>query len=524
MATTRQILLTEPDVVWSITVPRGMRIPVTAELVGGGGGGGAADGGGAGGSGSAGQYCKHVFTLSAGDILSFVVGNSGGGGKAGTGAAGGTAGSSMVSFPSIVFSLRTGTGNKRSENVNNPRWSLFMNTHAVWEKEPFSLSFDRTYEVTFPKTGTYQWLVQADNAAEYYLDGVKVAAANTFTGTEKIVDVIITAGVHTVSVKSTNSGDVGGVSLVIKISPLGGNFTGSLSGGPGGASGTTGTSGSGGGGGGASVLILNGTIIAAAGGGGGGGGAGNSSNGKSAGNSFDPLSQFYNGQEGQAKRGDGGGGGGSGGGLNAGAGGKEVSGDSGGNAGQPANSYNIDDVYGQNDKRVGSGVTPYITPAGFFATPSVISYGLGGAAAASGTSGYVKLVFETTYGSYKNGSTWQDVSTIYYKDSGAWQEAEGYIKIQGEWQPLARREIALYTFAPGILGTSYRNLAILPAPPPPPVITYSHSSGGESNWSGGWGGGFSSYSGGNFAGTQGSQGLGNNPSGGFDGLGDTASA
>ena len=513
--TTRQILLTQADVVWSITVPRGMKIPVTAEMVGGGGGGGGNDSQ-AGGSGSAGQYCKHVFTVSKGDVLSFVVGGGSGAGASGSGGAtGGTAGTSVIAFPSTVFSLRTNTGNPRTYNKTDPRWSSFMNNNAVWENNVYSSSFDRTYQVNFPATGVYQWQVQADNAGTYYLDGVSVASTTAFQGTEKTVDVTVTAGVHTVRVVGSNSGDVGGICLVIKNSPAGGNFIGSLSGGRGGNAGTSGSSGGGGGGGGASALILNGVIIAIAGGGGGGGGGGNHGGGASASNTYDTASVFYNGQAGQAKRGDGGGGGGSGGGYRAGNGGTESPGDLGGLAGQAAYCFNINNLFFQNDIQLGSGRTPYI-PSG---RTDVNLFGVGGTNTQSGTQGYVRLTFDTTFASYKLGNIWKDVVGMYIKESGVWQEIDGYTKIRGEWQALARREIALYKTGNGVVGIDYRDLAMIPEP----VVTYYNPS---TEGSSSWGGGFEGYGGfgGGFAGTQGSQGFGFGNDSGFDGHGDTSFA
>lgn len=518
---TRQILLTQADVVWSITVPRGMKIPVTAELVGGGGGGGGNDAA-AGGNGSAGQYCKHVFTVSKGDTLSFVVGGGGGAGASGrAGAAGGSAGTSVISFGSTVFSMRTATGNARTYNKSDPRWSSFMNANAVWENNVYAQSFDRTYQVNFPATGTYQWKVQADNAGTYYLDGAVVTSTTAFQGTEKTVDVSVTAGIHTVRVVGSNSGDVGGICLVIKSSPAGGTFSGSLSGGRGGNAGTSGSSGGGGGGGGASALILNGVIIAIAGGGGGGGGGGVSSSGRSAGNDYNPTSNFYNGQAGQPKRGDGGGGGASGGGYRAGSGGTENSGDTGANAGEPAYSWSVNNEFLQNAIQLGSGRTPFI-PSG---RTDINAFGVGGVSATAGTQGYVRLTFDTTFASYKVGNTWKDVVGMYIKDSGVWQEITGYTKISGEWQALARREIALYKAGTGVVGTDYRDLAMVPEPV---VYYYSFSEGFDWGYSSGGGesasGGFSdSGGGGGFAGTQGSQGFGSGNNDGTDGSG-TATA
>ena len=487
MAETRYIFVNQPDVAWSITVPRGMKIPVTCELVGGGGGGGGYDAGTQGGNGAGGQYTKSVFTVSGGDVLTFIVGGGGGAGASSRGnAAGGAAGTSMVNYIYSVFNLKTATGAARTYPKTNSVWDQFMNQNAVWESDNNALTFVRTYNVTIPVTGYYQYKFNASADARLYVDG-GLKAGSTNYAKEYVASEIITAGVHTFRIEATkiNSTDPGNaipsVAFELTQSPTGfsngftDKFTGSMSGGRGGNAGTAGSSGGGGGGGGASVLLINGIVAAIAGGGGGGGGAGVGSAGHDATNSPDTRSDYYNGQSGQPKRGDGGGGGASGGGLHAGSGGTEVGGDSGGNAGESADCWYPDDPYGQNQIN-------YATGRNAFAT---LDYGTGGSPGQAGKAGYVRFSFETTFASYKVGNQWKDVESVYIKDAGVWKEAVPYIKKNGEWQALARREIGRYQAGAGIVGTDYRDLAMRPVP----VYVYI-GGGGESNWSysGGYGG------------------------------------
>tara|TARA_R110000796_G_scaffold46462_8_gene112215 strand:- start:10299 stop:11789 length:1491 start_codon:yes stop_codon:yes gene_type:complete len=473
MAVTRQIFVTQPDVAWTITIPRGMKIPVTCELIGGGGGGGGNDAQ-PGGNAAGGQYLKTVFDVVGGDQLTFIVGGGGGAGQSGRGnAAGGTAGTSMIKYITSIFNLRTVTANPKVYAKTNAAWGSFINNYAVWESNSLAASFTRSYIVNFPITGFYQFKAAAIGTAEISVDGVLAAGSTKSLGDPTYFSVPVSAGVHTVTVSATNTRGAGGVALDISRSPDSSNddFTGSMSGGRGGNAGAAGSSGAGGGGGGASVLLINGQIAAIAGGGGGAGGGGASSAGLSA-NNTPIISRFYNGQSGQQKRGDGGGGGGSGGGFSASSGGTESAGDSGGNAGASADVWYPSDPYGQN-------LTNFATGRNAFAT---LEYGTGGSPGQTGKAGYARFVFDVSFASYKSGNVWKDVFDMYVKDAGDWKPVVGYIKQNGVWQPLARRELAIYRSGAGIVGADYRDLAMVPAP----VVTYSSSGGGSDSYSGGW--------------------------------------
>ena len=476
MAETRYIFVNQPDIAWSITVPRGMKIPVACELVGGGGGGGGYDAGTQGGNGAGGQYTKSVFTVSGGDVLTFIVGGGGGAGSSSQGnAAGGAAGTSMIKYNYSVFNLKTATGAARTYPKTDSKWSQFMNQNAVWGSDSNTTTFRRTYTITIPVTADYVFKISSSANARCYLDGGLKAVSRNYAN-EFISSETITAGTHTITIEADKivSSDPGNtipaVAFELTQTPslAGPKFTGSMSGGRGGNAGTAGSSGGGGGGGGASVLLINGIVAAIAGGGGGGGGAGVGSVGHDATNSPDTGSDYYNGQSGQPKRGDGGGGGASGGGFHAGSGGTEVGGDSGGNAGQSADCWYPSDPYGQNQINYASGRNAFGT----------LEYGTGGSPGQAGKAGYVRFSFETTFASYKVGNQWKDVESVYIKDAGVWKEAVPYIKKNGEWQALARREIGRYSAGVGIVGADYRDLAMIPEP------VYTYSSGGDSSsWS-----------------------------------------
>lgn len=471
----REVFVANTDTAWTINVPRGVQIPVVAELVGGGGGGGGNDSA-HGGNGAAGQYIKYYFTVTGGDRVSFIVGGGGGAGASGARAGGGgAAGTSVIEYPGTILDLRTAVGGAKNYAQTNSAWSTFMNEHAVWGSNPFSASYERSYDINFALTGNYNWKIQCDNSAVYYLDGVQVASVSGFTGV-KDATVSVTKGVHTVRIVASNSGGPAGVALVINknISVNSkDNFEGSMSGGEGGNAGGSGTSGAGGGGGGASVLILNGGIIAIAGGGGGGGGGGNGPVGSDATNTPDTSSGFYNGQDGQDKYGDGGGGGGSGGGIYAGAGGQERSGDNGGEAGRTAGAWGLESEWDPPEIHYGSGVTPYIPPG----ITDVNNYGKGGTYTNPGTKGYIRFTYQASFASYKLGNIWKDIVEIYVKDSGVWKPADSFIKVKDDWKTISRRDIVLYNAGTGVTGVDARSLAQRK----PPQVSYD---------GGGWEAGF----------------------------------
>ncbi len=76
-------------------------------------------------------------------------------------------------------------------------------------------SFSRTYTITIPVTGTYVWTGQADNLADFSLDGNIVLSSIGFTGTPDTALVEMTQGTHTIELDGTNSSGPGGIALTI---------------------------------------------------------------------------------------------------------------------------------------------------------------------------------------------------------------------------------------------------------------------------------------------------------------------
>jgi hypothetical protein len=374
---------------------------VTAYLWGAGGGGGGSDRD-SGGTGSGGGFTQYTFTVSDGDVIQVAVGGKGFAGSSGSSAApGGRGGSSY--FDSSVFDSRTAAASPPVVASTDGAYVPFLNSYGVWNSDIGSASFDRSYSVNFPVSGTYTFLASCDNFGSVYLDGVEILSVPGFTSTYTVTQ-SVTAGVHTVRMLGTNTGGPGSFGLTITDSSGQGYY-----GGVGGAAGPAGSSGGGGGGGGATVLLINGSVAAVAGGGGGGGGAGQSGGDNAPGPNGQSGTATVGG-DGAIKSGDGGGGGAGGGGLRGGLGGNTRGGDSGAQAG----SFGLSSSPATNpsDRNPGGRSNQYY--AG--------SAGVGGGAGGNGTSGYAVFEFGLT--------------GVFVHDEGSFIGAQPFVKFNDEWNPV----------------------------------------------------------------------------------------
>ena len=432
----------------------------TAYLWGGGGGGGGNDSG-AGGSGSGAQFSQVSFGVDEGDVLELAVGGPGTGGASyARYGAGGTPGASLTI--DTIFNIRTAV--PVSGATFSPVWvstyCTFLKTYGGWVGSTYSASFDQTYNVNFPLTGTYHFQASADNYAIIYIDGRPALEAYDYRSTYS-VGITVPAGTHSIRVVGVNYGGPGSVALVIT-SGL------SYSGGGGGNSGSSGTSGAGGGGGGATVLLKNGAVIGVAGGGAGGGGGGNrgTQNGDSAPGTGGQATPGENaGQNGTNKPGDGGGGGGGGGGLGGGNGGGVRGGDEGAFAGS----------FGGG---LGSTINPNgRTPGGSTNTYYVPNVAQGGSGSGgSGISGYAVTVFEISGVSVNvPGQGWERTSDVFVKANSVWQQVRGiWIKSDNVWQPVINSYAPNWVAVPGKFGINPR--------PEPAITDPGTGSGLEFNW------------------------------------------
>ena len=446
---------TTQSLIWD----KGNNIPVRAYLWGGGGGGGGRDSA-RGGTGGGGGFAEVNFTISAGDVLKVAVGGSGGPGASGaTGSGGGSAGAGYSTVIS-VFNTRTGATSPATYATLNANYGTFLNTYGVWNQQR-SVSFDRSYSVSFPATGLYTFTAAADSAAIVSMDGVDLFSVSTAQGTFT-QPVTVTAGVHTVRIQAnkeklfvqatgiffdqyTYRPQLGSVALTIN-----GGGTVNYNGARGGNAGGSGTSGGGGGSGGATVLLLNDTVIAVAGGGGGGGGGGNGPVGQDApgpnGRATNPVTA---GQNGTNKSGDGGGGGGGGGGYDGGNGGATPGGDNGGEAGSWGSSYSSNGTVQNPTGRAAAGsVQPYYSN----------QRAQGGASQAAGTTGFAAVEFGPLNGAYVHTSgSFTEVDNSYIKINGAWELIKNtYINSNGIWNAIVGSCSPVFTQSTNDFGINSR--------------------------------------------------------------------
>jgi hypothetical protein len=477
-----------------ITWTQGDNVPVTAYLWGGGGGSGGSSYSGAaiGGAGGGGQFSQVNFTINNGDVLEVAVGGPGqGGDNYSTSAAGGSPGASLL--VSEIFNTRTATpvsgpGGPVLPQFNS-RYCTFLNVNGVWINPSSAGVFDKTYSVTFPESGNYQFQASADNSAKFYFDDTEVFTAFDY-GTTYEIGYPVTAGTYNLRIVGTNTGGPGAVALTITRGS-------SYSGGRGGNSSTesiiwaiTQASGGGGGGGGGTVLILNNTVIGVAGGGGGGGGASwATGSGQSApGSSGQATPGQTAGQNGTTPlnytivNGSGGGGGGGGGGA------------AGGNGGYtPQAGVSSAGSYG-------GGLGIVSNPAGRLPGGTdnqywVPSVGYGGRQRAygpsetgNGVSGYAMFVFDVN-GIWVNqsGQGWQQTRDAYAKVNNTWNKVQGvWIKEAGVWEPVISSYAPDWVPISGRYGINPRAAApdLTPLPPPPPAGGYE-----PGGYDGGGGGG-----------------------------------
>ena len=105
-----------------------------------------------------------------------------------------------------------------------PAWSPFMNTNGVWNSDILSLSFTRSYSVTFPTSGMYSFTAQCDNHATVSLNGNQVLYVAGFRGDPQITNVYVNAGTYTLTIDGVNEGNYQGgnpaaVALVVATAP-----------------------------------------------------------------------------------------------------------------------------------------------------------------------------------------------------------------------------------------------------------------------------------------------------------------
>jgi hypothetical protein len=429
-----------------------------------------------GGNGGGGAYAQVNFTVNEGDIIDVAVGQ---GGSAGGVTAllsgitpGGEAGAGLLT--SSLFNTVTNPASPAVYRRFSPNYCTFLNNYGVWVDPSSATVFDRSYTVTFPSTGNYQFTICSNGRADFYVDGDFVA----YSYDPQIpwtAGFPVTAGARTVRIVSTAAtGKPGAVALVIG---AGNNYAG--------ARGGDGIGGGGGAGGGAgsTVVLKNDVIIGVAGGGGGGGAGGITSPGAAApGARGQGPAGANSGQNGTSRvYYNGGGCGGGGGGTTGGNGGASPG--AGGDGGTSGSFGGSTGFAVQNPSgRTPGGATNIYYQAGVAlgGQPQAVANNLEG----NGRNGYAVFVFEVPDIHVKTDGTWNPVTRTYVKFTGLWRQAKKkFIKINGEWVPTIASTSPVFSNYLG-LGTNPRASEFEELPPPGPS-----DPGGGGGWDGGGGGG-----------------------------------
>ena len=90
--------------------------------------------------------------------------------------------------------------------VSSYAWSNFMNTYAIWTGGVYDVTtYVYTTTVTFPTSGTYTFIMAADNSGNLQVDGSQVVTAGGFTGSGNQATANVSAGTHTITMYVTNA-------------------------------------------------------------------------------------------------------------------------------------------------------------------------------------------------------------------------------------------------------------------------------------------------------------------------------
>jgi len=165
--------------------------------------------------------------------LTYYGGHGGGGADEGydqdigAGGAGGGATAVTVSGIPLVVAAGGGGGGGYSDDGNdggaglpggvqaNPQtwypvssyaWSNFMNAYAIWTGGAYDVTtYVYNTVISFPTSGTYTFVMAADNSGNLQVDGSQVVSAGGFTGSGNQATASVTAGTHTITMYVTNA-------------------------------------------------------------------------------------------------------------------------------------------------------------------------------------------------------------------------------------------------------------------------------------------------------------------------------
>lgn len=122
-------------------------------------------------------------------------------------------------FVGDIFNSRTPPGGGVTPQFCDG-WSEFMNTYAVWESDIFAPTFNRTYNITVPATGNYNFFTQCDDFATISIDSTISGTISSFKGPPSTGTIYLEAGTRVLNIAAENYIGPGGISLLIQTVPI----------------------------------------------------------------------------------------------------------------------------------------------------------------------------------------------------------------------------------------------------------------------------------------------------------------
>jgi hypothetical protein len=114
-------------------------------------------------------------------------------------------------IPGVAYG---GVGNNNTDvfPVRSGSYNDFLNTYGVWNENPTSSNFDRTYSVYIAKEASYQIQAAADNGGQVFIDGgivIDMTPANRDNGSHWQKNTTtnvkkLSVGMHTLKISATN--------------------------------------------------------------------------------------------------------------------------------------------------------------------------------------------------------------------------------------------------------------------------------------------------------------------------------
>lgn len=122
----------------------------------------------------------------------------------------------VVAAQNVNYNTLTASGWTMSPLLNwAPGW---LNIYGIWNTDPNSATFDRTYSFTLTTAGSYELRLLCDNYATAYIDGNKVAetiqSPALINGVE--VNISLSSGTHQIKLVGVNSLGPGSIGCTIR--------------------------------------------------------------------------------------------------------------------------------------------------------------------------------------------------------------------------------------------------------------------------------------------------------------------